>query len=244
MMHSIIWIFILMAKFINCQSTKILFLLDATGSTYGPLMVTTPSVVGEDILNTSSRWLSSIKTQFVPTLKIKDTQCDPRIAISVMIDAETEFGSVPQTIFGIGSECSSALCNPVGLLSGVWNSSFISYGCVDDTMNNPTLYPTFARTIGIIDSIAYVLKLIAVQYKWHTTAIMASSESSLQVAANVVRTELDFGKAPVFYTIQNPVDSNNKLDSGNLNEIKANVDTLRYFARSKYRIGVKCYLSM
>ena len=233
-----LWSFISLFYLTKCQiigSINLMFLIDVSGPSNGILTLAAPFVALDKIRSGQSTLFNSINAQLPqPPYNWTDTKCNPRVVIDQMIKERDASGINPHVIIGIGSECSSLLCGPVGLLAGVWNSAFISHGCVSNTMNNPSLYPTFARTVGTADAAAVIFKLIANEYNWITTAIIVSSDTSLQLTANAIRTELAAnGKVPTLYTMKNILDSNNKLIQTSLDDLRRNIQNLPQLTRSK-----------
>ena len=82
------------------------------------------------------------------------------------------------TYSGVIGPGSAPLCETAALLSNANNRPLTSWSCFQHILDNPTLYPTEARTLASITEVTHALSQIMLQFEWQNVVILYSSTSS------------------------------------------------------------------
>ncbi len=115
-----------------------------------------------------------------------DTSCAAYDGIHGVLDLYTKYAK-PDVFIGGGC---SVVCEPVALISAVWNLPQISWGCNSPDLSDKLKYPTFSRTVGPWVFLAPVVGDLMDTFGWNRAAIVATSEHIMQLTANAFRDEL------------------------------------------------------
>ena len=129
----------------------------------------------------------------------------------------------------IGGGC-SVVCEPVALVSAVWNTPHISWGCNSADLSDKHKYPTFSRTVGPWVSLAPMIADLLKTFGWTRAGIMATTANIMQLTANAFRDEiLSRGNEVYRHDVKSlSVDSTERL-----NKLKETVRMIKREARSK-----------
>ena len=89
----------------------------------------------------------------------------------------------------IGGGC-SVVCEPVALVSAVWNTPHVSWGCNSADLSDKHKYPTFSRTVGPWVSLAPMVADLMKTFGWTRAGIVATTANIMQLTANAFRDEI------------------------------------------------------
>lgn len=116
----------------------------------------------------------------------RDTKCSAKDGLTAAMDIWSNLTDVD--VF-IGGGC-SVVCEPVALVSAVWNLPHISWGCNSADLSDKSKYPTFSRTVGPWVSLAPMMGDLIGTFGWSRAGILATTENIMQLTANAFRDEL------------------------------------------------------
>ena len=129
----------------------------------------------------------------------------------------------------IGGGC-SVVCEPVALVSAVWNTPHISWGCNSADLSDKHKYPTFSRTVGPWVSLATMIADLLTTFGWTRAGIVATTANIMQLTANAFRDEILSRGYEVY---RHDVKTLAVESTERLNKLKETVRMIKAEARSK-----------
>ena len=167
-----------------------------------------------------------------------DTKCAAYEGLTGAMDI---WSNVTDLDVFIGGGC-SVVCEPVALVSAVWNTPHISWGCNSADLSDKHKYPTFSRTVGPWVSLAPMIADLLKTFGWTRAGIMATTANIMQLTANAFRDELLSRGCEVY---RHDVKTLAVESTKRLNKLKETVRMIKAEARSKYRLQREsCHLCL
>ena len=115
---------------------------------------------------------------------MKDSKCNSKAGIKEALNLQKVY---PHLDAIIGSQCST-VCEPVGLLSTVWNIPQVSSRCTSILLSNKTVYPTFSRVRGTSLYTSRVVMNVLKSFGWMKASIISSEDPVFKLSAKYLIT--------------------------------------------------------
>ena len=160
----------------------------------------------------------------------RDTHCSAYHGLTGAMDLWSNSSDLD--VF-IGGGC-SVVCEPVALVSAVWNLPHISWGCNSADLSDKHKYPTFTRTVGPWVSLAPVVGVLLDTFGWNRAAIIATTENIMQLTANAFRDELHKKGKKVYRHDVKTVMVEEAVDNERVVILRDHVQVVKTTARSKF----------
>ena len=125
--------------------------------------------------------------QNLPGYKIdytmKNSMCNPKVGIKAVIKLRKKYKRLDAVI---GSQC-SIVCEPVGLLTAVWNIPQVSSRCSSILLSDKIVYPTFSRPRGNNLHTSRVVVNVLQAFGWQRFSIISTDDSFFKLATGYLR---------------------------------------------------------
>ena len=124
-----------------------------------------------------------------------DSKCEEKAALEVIVDMYTKTdscsanGTAPINVI-IGPACSDG-CKVGALLASHWNIPMVSYGCAASFLSKPSVFPNFARTVGVYSKSGKIFVSLMRRYKWNRIAILTPTSGIWSSIMSGVRKDIE-----------------------------------------------------
>ena len=167
----------------------------------------------------------------------RDTECTSRIGMHEAVRLWLSFGGDVDAFIGGGCD---SVCQNVALLSGAIKAPFVSYGCTGTAMSDKGNYPTFTRTVPILESLAPLYGKLALELEWKTIGILATTETIMQSTANSIKQEIQANNGTTYkQSVASVFNSTGHIIVENQEKLKESLKLLSTQARGR---GSTCLL--
>jgi len=118
-----------------------------------------------------------------------DSQCEEKTTLGVLSRMfMNKNGELPVHAL-IGPACSDG-CRSGSFLLDNWNIPMVSYGCAAGFLSKTSIYPNFARTVGVYSKSGHIFVNLMKQFNWKRIAILTSESGLWADIMNGVRAKV------------------------------------------------------
>ena len=169
-------------------------------------------------------------------VKVGDTHCDATEGLTAAMNIWKDEDDLDAFI---GGGC-SVVCEPVALISAVWNLPHVSWGCNSPDLSDKDKYPTFTRSVGPWSDLAPAVDKFTTTFNWNRVAILAARQNIMMLTAAAFEERLIQSGKVVFRHNMHSVIVHQTVNTGYQNDMKKLVAQIKTEARSEYQGLVTC----
>ena len=110
---------------------------------------------------------------------MRDSKCNAKIGMEAVLNLQRENQKLDAII---GSQC-SVVCEPVGLLTSLWNIPQVASRCSSMLLSDKTMYPTFTRASGNTLYTSKIIMNVLQTFGWLRFSIVSSDDPVFKLSA-------------------------------------------------------------